>query len=63
MDIFTDPSKVNIGDPVFMEYDDKKAFGTVLNIDRELIEVDFTTNQSKEQKSEKFREGVWQKVI
>lgn len=63
MNLFHDPKNINIGDPVFMEYDDKRAFGTVLNIEKELIEVDFTTEQSTEPKIEKFRKGVWKKVI
>lgn len=61
--INTDPKQITIGDKVFHEYDDKKAYGTVVNIDRELIEVDFTTELSSEPKTEKFREGFWKKVI
>lgn len=63
MQFLEDPLEINIGDLVFMEYDDKKAFGTVLSIDRELVEVDFTTELSKEPKIEKFRQGFWKKVI
>ena len=33
MTIFSDPNEICIGDSVFIEYDDKRAFGTVLNID------------------------------
>lgn len=63
MNLFADPKQINPGDKVFHEYDDKKAFGTVLSIEKELIEVDFTTERSSKKKVEKFREGFWQKVI
>lgn len=63
MNLFIDPKQINPSDKVFHEYDDKKAFGTVLSIEKELIEVDFTTERSSEKKVEKFREGFWQKVI
>lgn len=63
MSLFSDPKVINPGDQVYHEYNDKKAFGTVVSIDRELIEVDFTTEQSTETKIEKFREGFWKKVM
>ena len=62
MTLFTDPKEINAGDTVYHEYDNgKRSFGTVIAIDKELLEVDFTTEQSKEPKIDKFREGFWKK--
>lgn len=63
MTLFNDPKLINPGDKVFHEYDDKKAFGTVILIEKELIEVDFTTERSTEIKIGKFRKGFWKKEI
>lgn len=62
MNLFTDPKKINPGDEVFHEYDGLKAYGTVKSVS-DLLEVDFTTEQSTEPKIEKFREGFWKKEI
>lgn len=63
MTLFLDPKIIIPGDTVFHEYDDKRAFGTVIAIDKELLEVDFTTERSTEKKIDKFREGFWKKEI
>lgn len=39
MTLFNDPKLINPGDKVFHEYDDKKAFGTVIIIEKELDNV------------------------
>lgn len=63
MTLFTDTKQIVPGDLVFHEYDDKKAFGTCTNLIDGLVEVDYTTEKSKEQKIDKFREGFWKKEI
>jgi len=63
MSLFSDPKQINPGDIVYFEYDDKRAFGTVIAIDKELLEVDYTTETSTEPKSDKFRDGFWKKEI
>lgn len=63
MSLFLDPKQINPGDQVYHEYDDKRAFGTVIAIDKELLEVDYTTERSTEKKTEKFREGFWKKEM
>lgn len=63
MTLFTDPKEINIGDQVFHEYDDKKAFGTCTNLIDGLFEVDFTTKGSTEQKIDRFRDGFWKKEM
>ena len=61
MNLFLDPKQINPGDQVYHEYDDKRAYGTVIAIDKELIEVDYTTKTSIEPQISKFREGFWKK--
>lgn len=64
MNLFTNPKDINPGDQVFHEYDDdKKAFGTCTNIIDGLIEVDYTTELSKEPKIDKFQKGFWKKEM
>jgi len=64
MTLFTNPKDINPGDEVYHEYDNgKRAIGTVIQKDKELLEVDFTTEQSTEPKIEKFREGFWKKDV
>lgn len=61
MNLFTDPKEINPGDAIFMQYDDKIAHGVCKNILGELIEVDYTTENSTESKIDRFRKGVWKK--
>lgn len=63
MSLFLDPKEIAPGDTVFHEYDDKRAFGTVIAIDKELLEVDYTTERSAERKIDKFVQGIWKKEI
>lgn len=63
MSLFTDPKQIVPGDQVFHEYDENKAFGTCTNLIDGLIEVDFTTENSTEQKIDRFRDGFWKKEM
>lgn len=56
-----DSNEIIIGDTVYHEYDDKKAFGTVIGFEGELLTVDFTTEFSNEQKIDNFVKGIWKK--
>lgn len=59
MNLFTNPKDIQIGDTVYHEYDDKKAVGTCVGFNGELIQVDYTTESSKEQKVDNFQKGFW----
>jgi len=62
MNLFSNPKDINLGDTVFMEYDeDKIAFGQCVGLVDDLIQVDYTTEISKEQKIDAFQKGVWKK--
>lgn len=61
MNLFTDPKEIHKGDIVFMEYDGKKAFGTCIGFENELITVDYTTENSTEKKIDNFQKGFWSK--
>ncbi len=64
MTLFTNPKDIQIGDEVFYEYDDDKiAYGTCTNLTDDLIEVDYTTEGSTDQKTDKFQKGFWRKQI
>lgn len=63
MSLFLDYKQINPGDVVFHEYDDKRAYGTVIAIEKELLEVDYSTERSTERKIDKFREVFWKKEI
>lgn len=64
MNLFSDPKEINPGDIVFMEYDeDKISVGHCVGLVDGLIEVDYTTERSKEQKIDTFRKGVWKKEM
>lgn len=64
MNLLTNPKDINPGDSVFMEYDDdKKAFGVCVGFKDDLIQVDYTTEQSKEQKIDAFQKGFWKKEM
>lgn len=63
MNLFTNPKEIQQGDEVFHEYDDKKAFGTCIAIDGDLITVDYTTELSSEPKIDNFIKGIWQKEM
>lgn len=63
MTLFLDPKVIIPGDEVFHEYDGKRAFGTVIAIDKELLEVDYSTERSTERKTDKFVQGIWKKEV
>jgi len=54
-------SEIKAGDSVFIEYDGLKAFGTCIEVNKELLVIDFTTELSSEPKQEKFIKGLWKK--
>lgn len=64
MNLFTNPLDINIGDSLIFEYDNGKiSKGICTDLPDELIEVNFTTEQSKKVQIEKFRKGVWKKEM
>lgn len=64
MNLFTNPKDIQIGDVVCYEYDeDKIAHGTCTNLSDDLIEVNYTTEGSTEQKIDQFQKGFWIKQM
>jgi len=64
MNLFTNPKDINPGDEVFYKYDDDKiAFGRCVGLSDDMIEVDYTTENSKEKKIDKFQKGFWRKQV
>jgi hypothetical protein len=61
MNLFSNPKDIQQGDTVFFEYDDKKAFGTCIGFEGDLITVDYTGEFSKEKKIDNFKKGIWKK--
>lgn len=55
-------SEIQAGDSVFMDYgENEKAFGTCIEVDKELLVIDYTTELSTEPRQDKFIKGLWKK--